>query len=133
MKYVRTKDGRIVEVEEHMMIKETTIDGVQKCFRLVYKDRQFTCVLRGDEDYIIAQADTIVELCDRFVLSGIDIIYIDFEDMKYRFKDYDMWYDITETELRQGICGAIWTDKGLIYKAKMKGVLPNGEIDWELL
>jgi hypothetical protein len=31
------------------------------------------------------------------------------------------------------IYGAIWTDKGLIYVAKMKGILPNGEIDWELL
>lgn len=31
------------------------------------------------------------------------------------------------------VYGAIWTDKGLIYKARMKGILPNGEIDWELL
>ena len=31
------------------------------------------------------------------------------------------------------IKAAVWTDKGLIYVAKMKGILPNDEIDWELL
>lgn len=44
-------------------------------------------------------------------------------DRKYRKEDLEH-YDYY---------GAIWTDKGLIYKAKMKGVLPNGEIDWALL
>lgn len=55
-----------MKVEEHMMIKETTIDGVRKYHRLVYKDRPFISVLRGCEDCIIQEADTIEELCDEF-------------------------------------------------------------------
>ncbi len=76
------------------------------------------------ESEIIKQANTVEELCDRFVLAGIDIIILNKEHTQYRFEDdnpyldeYD-WFDITETELKRGIGGAIWTDKGLTYVTK---------------
>ena len=114
MNYIRTKDGRIVKVEEHMMIKETTIDGVKKCFRLVYKNRPFVCVLRGDEDYIIKQADTIEELIDEFV----------FTDSNNSFYQVETYNSVCGKDI---VCyGAIWTGKGLIYVAKMN---EKGELE----
>ena len=73
----------------------------------------------------IKQADTIEELIDRYVLNKIDIIFINIEHTKYRFEGSNEWFDITDTELRYGIYGAIWTEWGLKYVAKLneEGVL----------
>lgn len=76
----------------------------------------------GNKDEIIAQADTIEELCDEFVV-----------DSKVNNAHYTMnWFDLCE-ELADDrfypsdeIYGAIWTDKGLIYVAKMNS---NGEFE----
>lgn len=78
MKYIRTKDGRIVDVEA-----------------------------------FIKQGDTIEELCDCFV------DYCEEEDSHFVS---------TAIQGNHEIYGAIWTDKGLIYVAKM-----NGEGEFELL
>lgn len=111
MKYIRTKE-KIMEIPE---------------------DKQH---LRFLQDF--KQADTIEELCDEFVSITEDLTpeilvpkYISPKDTleiawKNRFEDEMCYKNVV-------IKGAIWTDKGLIYKAKMKGILPNGEIDWELL
>lgn len=74
------------------------------------------------------QADVIEELCDEFVLKGVDIILLNKEYTQFRFECDDSWFDITDTELRTGIYGAIWTDKGLICVAKM-----NDKKEFELL
>lgn len=87
-------------------------------------------------------SDTIEELCDDFLLVNWKehekpllcnyqkeknaIYYIDEHGL-------NMLYVPNLLKSKIVIYGAIWTPKGLIYKAKMKGVLPNGEIDWELL
>lgn len=68
---------------------------------------------------IIKQADTIKELCDRFVLRGVDVIILNKDNTQYRFEGEAEWYDITDTQIRIGVYGAVWTDKGLIYVAKM--------------
>lgn len=65
------------------------------------------------------------KLCDRFVLDKIDIIILNKEHTQYRFESSNEWFDITETELRKGIYGAKWTDKGLIYVAKLDKDNPN--------
>ena len=106
MKYIRTKDGRIGKVT-HEDNKNYRAKFGRKC-PLVSKDD------------VIKTADTIEELCDMFVYK-----YQVFAPIVERAKV--ICEDITQ------VFGAIWTDKGLIYVAKMKGVLPNGEIDWELL
>ena len=67
------------------------------------------------EGCIIKQANTIEELCDEFVHKN------------YAFKSlqelYDYWEDMYSYD--KPTYGAIWTDKGLIYVAKMseEGVL----------
>ena len=110
MKYIRTKDGRIAEIKKNMVVRVC-----DDATRLVYKDRPYSCVLTGDDD-IFKQADTIEELCDRFV--------VDFENGEepVAFKNY---LDTLNYFGKAKIYGAIWTSKGLIYVAKMndKGTL----------
>jgi len=100
MKYIRTKDGRIVccDREQYHYI-ETHYE-------------------------ILKQADTIDELCNEFVVIGIFENQIGcccdtFEEAK-EVKDY------VELPQEQIIYGAIWTDKGLIYVAKMND---KGELE----
>lgn len=116
MRYIRTKDGVI------------------GCFTSKHE------YLLEDENYlkenaIIKQADTISELCDEFVYvkkSEKPITVSIEKDMMFFSKPFRFMK--IEHALKEGtIYGAIWTDKGLSYVAKMKGILPNGEIDWELL
>lgn len=140
MKYVRTKDGRIVEESKlEPGLKQNLITITRK------NDNKEITQLIGDyaRDYVnwfticeycrfhkinpkdikyeittlfndvLKQADTIEKLCDRFV-----VIYENEEPVPY--KNY---LDALETQ--KEVYGAIWTDKGLIFVAKMnnKGVL----------
>lgn len=91
--YIRTKDGRIVDTEN------------------AYEPLQWAEQAR---DYALTEreANTIEELCDRFVV-------IDKETKKVMnivaFWEYaKLW-----VSWKYNIYGAIWTDKGLIYVAKM--------------
>ena len=63
---------------------------------------------------IINQADTIEELCDEFV--GI------YKGKHIKSLSKDLWI-LKDCEV---IYGAIWTDKGLIYVAKMND---KGELE----
>ena len=106
MKYIRTRYG----ISE--LCDEQHIEGfvAVKCplkikgYRVVSKEN------------IINQADTIKELCDEFVISGNRPIII------------------SQTTVMSGrmlnktpvIYGAIWTNKGLIYVAKMN---EKGELE----
>ncbi len=108
MKYIRTKDGRLLKGSNYGF-------GVG----MPYKN------------YDVKIADIIEELFDDFVCVG-SAEYQKY--IKHSLKEAlqkQRWLE------RNGytcdIYGAIWTDGGLIYKAKMKGVSPSGEIDWELL
>lgn len=109
MKYVRTKDDKVYRVSDNLS---------EESIRLAMGD---LCLKVGN---------TLEEVCDKFVLAGIGIIFINKEYTQYRFEGDDEWFDITETELKRGIYGAIWTAKGLIYVEIMKGILPNGEVEW---
>lgn len=105
--YIRTKDGRIAEVKENMTIKRCS----ENVLRLVYKDNRSICVLSGNDD-IVKQADTIEELCDRFVV-------IDKETKEVRNIVSFLAYAKLWSYCKYNIYGAIWTSKGLIYVAKM--------------
>ena len=114
--YIRTKDGRIAEVKENMAIKRCS----EKVLRLVYKDNRSICVLTGNDD-IIKQADTIEELCDRFVV-------IDKETKEVMNIVTFLAYAKLWSYCKYNIYGAIWTYKGLIFVATM-----NDEGDLELI
>lgn len=123
MKYIRTKDGRIAEIKENMIIKVC-----DDATRLVYKKQPYICVLHGDDD-IIKQADTIKELCDMFVVIDkefpmpieMPLTYKkEFEKMKEAASIGMLMKQDIQLKL------AIWTDKGLIYVAKMN---EKGELE----
>lgn len=114
MKYIRTQGGIYEVIEETFKPMENNMvfipgEGLTK---------------------ILNQADTIKELCDEFVVEadelGINKHYshsIDetLKDAKQSAKIYKENYN-----KKQIIYGAIWTNKGLIYVAKMN---EKGELE----
>lgn len=121
MKYIRTKDGRIFDYEPTHNID---VDG----FVVQHINGWSKPLMKKD---IIKIADTIEELCDAFVSICEDNFpeilvpkYISPSDTlitawKNRFEDEMCYKDVI-------IKGAIWTDKGLIYVAKMND---KGELE----
>ena len=76
------------------------------------------------KDSIVKQADTIEELCDEFVVSGNTSLGKPFVSSK-EFKNLQEQNDIRLYDNCE-LFGAIWTDKGLIYVAKMND---KGELE----
>ena len=112
MKYVRTKDGRIVEIPNKH--KEIVYDG-----NVIISVEKIINGVRGEaivNGIVDKKADTIEELCDEFVRVCEDI------------RDFLVSDDIPTQREGWDIYGAIWTDKGLIYVAKM-----NDKGEFELL
>ena len=107
MKYIRMKDHLICKVKNE---DERTIS---------YENSWESGCLWKDsyKNGEIKQADTIEELCDEFVIVGTNWQQIiDLESARYNLK--------RPKELK--VYGAIWTDKGLIYVAKMND---KGELE----
>lgn len=99
MKYIRTKDGRIIGFEP----KTKDLDLIKYLSQFV--NYQGECAP-------IKQADTIEELCDEAVFFDEDNV------PHYKSKEGNVWYlgaGLFTESLRFGI----FTDKGLIYVAKM--------------
>ena len=90
MKYIRTKEGYILE-------KDNVVHNISKAY--------------GIKD--IKEADTIHELIDKYVIVS---------------KTTGIGYITDYTAKQEGfeIYGAIWTDKGLIYVAKLND---KGELE----
>ena len=132
MKYIRTKDGIYEILEKHKLPIGGEIYYITNCINKNFYSYE-----------VIKQADSIEELFDEF--RGIWINYYESEKKdaheEYHYdKGKNVFYaDFDELTPKEAIekfdifYGAIWTDEGLIYRARMKGVLPNGKIDWELL
>ena len=101
MKYIRTKDGRIITEEQiDLAIKISNIVNI------------------FDESEILKQADTIEELCDEFVMFRDGKPYAIVPNKEHNAElAKSVWKDYR---------GAIWTDKGLIYVAKMND---KGELE----
>ena len=120
MKYIRTKDG-IYE-----LIDFSKTNGMECANHYGYKDKQtgINMLMTLNETKRYKQADTIEELCDEFV-----VIYNESKKFKKPFTSFYSdtigvlkEHDLSECE----IYGAIWTDKGLIYVAKMND---KGELE----
>ena len=101
--YIRTKN-RIYQVEN------------ETCDKQGYFIGDYDVILKKQ---VINQSDSIEELCDRFVAKTCDITQYWVESKLENAKMY------CGVEI---IYGAIWTDKGLIYVAKM-----NSKGDLELI
>lgn len=73
---------------------------------------------------IIKQSDTIEELCDMYVYVEADKLPC-VAGLKINTKQYKLYRDFCLVN-HIGLYGAIWTDKGLIYVAKMN---EKGELE----
>ena len=117
MKYIRTKDGRIIDTETEYP-KHPASWGIQA----------------SDYALTIAQADTIEELVEEYIIDNWkekgkpiycfragknELLYVDKNGYTYLY---------IPDLLKCGVViyGAIWTDKGLIYVAKMN---EKGELE----
>ena len=128
MKYIRTKDGKIVDVSNMQEYETDDENGYRVFDGYGYDDFSIYYPI---ED-IIKQAETIEELCDELVIHNPN------NDGIYRktFVYDGRWETILNEEHAQfctthykqkvEIYGAIWTDKGLIYVAKMND---KGELE----
>ena len=112
MKYIRTKDGRIIDFDSLTEIAKASVsmDAMEK-----------SCAFEI--------ADTIEELCDRYVV--IHKYGEQPKDMCFYEAQYfiDVWTrKVKSNDPIVAIYGAIWTEWGLKYVAKM-----NEEGELELL
>ena len=122
-KYIRTKDG-IWKYNQKKNSAERPNEEF-KCNQIW---------LNIEEKDIIKKADTIEELCDEFVFEDMDGHYLcDFceqtdIDVGSKFDELKYWFNHSkEQQYKTRNCyGAIWTDKGLIYVAKMND---KGELE----
>lgn len=122
MKYIRTKDGKIFDVNK-----------ICVPYQIIERWIDFNSQGRFE---IIKQADNIEELCDNFVV--IDkkwnqkyvCCYIGDENCFLAVEHDGDSSSFSKKELLEegsyDVYAAIWTDKGLIYKAKMN---EKGELE----
>ena len=125
------EDKRTNNINSLIVEKGTDKNGF---YIFVYSEDMEEYGVKENYGKFVKQADTIEELCDEFVYNNqlLNPRYIDPKDneliaFKYRIEDEFNYKNYKE------IYGAIWTNKGLIYVAKVKGVSQNCEIYWELL
>ena len=105
MKYIRTKEGVYELVDTYYMY----VDGVET---YMYDNKGRGVEINGNQ--ILKQSDTIEELCDEFVVRDSFDKYCLEIDSNYESLKCNGWLNGDYI-----IYGAIWTNKGLIYIAKM--------------
>lgn len=112
-KYIRTKNNElykyVTDFDEYIIATKNGIysESIKK-------------------DNILNQADTIEELCDEFVIKvGVhNIVLHDLDSALYYVKDFKNHELVKDYE----IYGAVWSNEGLIYVAKM-----NDKGEFELI
>lgn len=112
MKYIVTKDGRIIKFDTSDVEEE--IAGI-KYDILGFRLKTIMQFYNLKKEDILKVVDTIEELCDEFVRVSKSV-----HDFLVSNDIPTKKFDDTE------IYGAIWTDKGLIYVAKMN---EKGELE----
>ena len=126
MKYVRTKDDKTFKIfnidgkKRYIRTKAGEIFDINDLTSVNFEElTKFVKEAIFLNEIIIKQADTIEELCDEFIVvdkitkhhSTLNVN--DLGKLKALLDDYQIY-------------GAIWTEKGLIYVAKMND---KGELE----
>ena len=126
MRYIRTKDGIFAFEGVNTVTKVyETPKGIEPWKyddgTLVKEKDKFIRV--NNKDYKVDEentADTIEELCDEFV----------YNDKTFKcvlYKDFNVVKQLCSLRNEYSVYGAIWTNKGLIYVAKMND---KGELEF---
>ena len=135
MKYIRMKDGTIVDTSLYKKVVEREFNGEVVTIDLNHwgqgNNKAIQMIKVKD---ITKQADIIEELCDEFIWiwnekeypysKARQYVRYSFGDLKREMRDQLNYGQ--NINLDYIIFGAIWTDKGLIYVAKMNG---KGELE----
>lgn len=115
MKYIRTKDN-VWQYDRNRNVVRPSEDGKSIVYWLHFVEKE-----------IVKQADTIEELCD-------EIVFYDLEEevmqiLSPSFSKWSILNDLKDGRIKDNnVYGAIWTEWGLKYVAKM-----NEEGNLELL
>ena len=126
--YIRTKDGVYEVLSEYDEPENTTlISNPVRAFDVKVTPRTFEGasirIIYGSQ--IINQADTIEELCDEFVV----IRYSTKINQLVRTDNINYLKEIMKEDKRiVEVKGAVWTEKGLIFVARV-----NDKGEWELI
>lgn len=126
MKYIRTKDGvykitydglcfKEAKSQTMLMLVEHKNENGKTEYEEITTHKKLAMGKNRFKEHIIKQADTIEELCDELVYCH-DIITKEHAEEILQSKEY----------ICKEIYGAVWTDKGLIYVAKMND---KGELE----
>lgn len=113
MKYIRTKDG----IYEYSLCDKITINGINGLY--IQHDLKGNFISLNE---VLNQADTIEELCDEFVAwtDGYETPITCPLKEKERFERLKGLILLgINNKINCWLKLAIWTDKGLIYVAKM--------------
>ena len=116
MKYIRTKDG-IIDVDKNFLPIQVENNVIYEVFKT------WDSMSIRELGIAIKQADTIEELCDEFVILPLDQNKKPIHHFLRTPRIDDISHFINDSHI---IYGAIWTDKGLIYVAKMNS---KGELE----
>lgn len=114
MKYIRTKDTIFKVVEETDII-----------YKVVAKSKKNTYSKSKCQTEVIKQANTIEELCDSEVIVWNDSTPSTWNKFLTK-QEFERLYSSFQRKKIIAVYGAIWTDKGLIYVAKMND---KGELE----
>ena len=109
MKYIRTKDNVYGQEQAKVYLLDNDEHG-----------RVFI-----NKDFIVKESDTIYELCDEFVVVSSASVLKPWRITRKWLKTLEQAQKCEPSD-KCSIYGAIWTDKGLIYVAKMN---EKGELE----
>ena len=109
MKYIRTKDEIYEVLEIYTYTKKKLGVIIESLGCKTENESELKTIFYGN---VLKQADTIEELCDEFVVAAD---FYDKPNVLTKVNSLPIDIDLTN----HTIYGAIWTDKGLIYVAKM--------------
>ena len=115
MRYIRTKDGQILDMSK-CLDSNTTQFGLLRFQKSYLNHKQTTICVKN----IIKEADTIKELCNKFVYHNIETGTFTVLDTLLPLQKH------SKINVDYEQFGAIWTDTGLIYVAKMN---EKGELE----
>ena len=123
-KYIRRENG-VYEVKIDEKLKK---ENVSNCFYTSDNDTNWNLLFEKEDLKQFKQANTIEELCDMFVVGINEKMPI---EMPLREKEqYEKMKKVVslgiKAKLNVWLKLAIWTDKGLIYVAKMN---EKGELE----
>ena len=126
MKYIRTKDGRIIAFGEKYAYPTRCSNGkTYFSFKELTEDR-FEVMKEYNHWEVLKQADTIDELCDLYIDEETQIIFHKHNGYVINWKTNYVYTLKEVAKYFHSVKGAIYTSKGLIYVAKIND---KGELE----